>query len=307
MASSFALKHNPENPMPEEEVLALKLMFGAVTVMACVLGGFLMHHGNLMALVVPSEYLIIMGCLIGGMIIRNPTSVLKDLGSEMGGLLKGSGRGKQDYVELLQLMYELLQLARKEGVLALEEHVNDPGESALISKYDSFNRDSRAVGFMCDTLKLFVAGVLDAHNMDELMERDLEVIQEEEMEPSNAMTSAADSLPAIGIVAAVLGIILTMSAIDEGAAAVGRKVAGALVGTFLGVFIAYGFVGPIAGALGVAASARARYQQCIRHVLTASISGVNPPMAVEIGRRSIYTSDRPTFEELEEALREVKN
>jgi chemotaxis protein MotA len=142
--------------------------------------------------------------------------------------------------------------------------------------------------------------------MDELMERDLEVIHHEDLEPSHALQKAADALPALGIVAAVLGIILTMQSIDQGAATVGRKVAGALVGTFIGVFLAYAFVGPMSSMLESIANAKARYYQCIRHVLTATIAGVNPPMAVEIGRRSIATADRPTFEELEEALRELK-
>jgi chemotaxis protein MotA len=222
------------------------------------------------------------------------------------GSLGGGSPGKKQYVELLQMIYELMQLARREGVLALEGHVNSPYESPIISKYSSFTRDHHAVEFLCDTLKLFVAGVLEPHDLDELMERDLEVMHEEALQPSRALQTVADSLPAIGIVAAVLGIILTMQAIDQGAAVVGVKVAGALVGTFLGVFLAYGFAGPIAGAMASQAAASGRYHACIRHVLKASVSGVTPPMAVEIGRRNINGAERPTFEELEEALREVK-
>jgi chemotaxis protein MotA len=281
----------------------MKFLVGVVVVLACVLGGFVLHHGKLAALFVPTEYLIIGGCLLGGMIIKNPGFVLKRTLSETIGLLKGGGPGKREYVELLQMTYQLLQLARKEGVLALEEHVNDPHASAIFSQYPSFTKDHHAVHFMCDTLKLFVAGVLDAHSLDELMENDLEVLHHEELEAADALTAAADGLPAIGIVAAVLGIILTMSAIDEGAAAVGRKVAGALVGTFLGVFVAYGFVGPMAGSVKASVDARGRYLQCVRRVLAASVAGVNPPMAVEIGRRSIYSVDRPSFEELEAALK----
>lgn len=168
-------------------------------------------------------------------------------------------------------------------------------------------QDSHAVHFLCDTLKLFVAGVLDAHNLDKLMERDLEVLHHEEMETANTMTKLADSLPAIGIVAAVLGIILTMASVDEGAATVGKKIAGALVGTFLGVFMAYGFAGPLAGALKSKAAAKNRCYQCIRHIIAASVNGVNPGVSVEVGRRNIYSVDRPTFEELEEALRELKS
>jgi chemotaxis protein MotA len=281
----------------------MKFIIGLVVVLACVLGGFVLHHGKLIALFVPTEYLIIGGCLVGGMIIKNPGSVLKGMVGGIIGLLGSGGPGKKDYLDLLQMMYQLLQLARKEGVLALEEHVNEPKNSAIFNKYPSFMKNHHAVHFTCDTLKLFVAGVLDAHSLDELMETDLEVLHHEELEVPDGITAAADSLPAIGIVAAVLGIILTMSAIDDGAAAVGRKVAGALVGTFLGVFAAYGFVAPMAGAVKTNCDARGRYLQCIRKVLAASVAGVNPPMAVEMGRRSIYGIDRPSFEELEAALK----
>jgi chemotaxis protein MotA len=284
----------------------VKLIVGIVFVLACVLGGFVLHHGQLVLLVVPTEYLIIIGCAIGAAVIANPGSVLKRMVGGVLGLLKGGGPGKKDYLDLLKMIYELLQLARKEGVLALESHVNEPHQSSIFTKYPKFSRDHHAVAFLCDTLKLFVAGVLDAHNMDELMERDLEAMHHEELEPSAAFQRMADAFPAIGIVAAVLGIILTMQSIDQGAAAVGMKVAGALVGTFLGVFLAYGFTGPISTAMESGVHANGRYYQCMRHVLTAAISGVNPPMAVEIGRRSIYTADRPSFEELEAALRELK-
>ena len=157
----------------------MKFIFGFIFVLATVLGGFVLHHGNLMTLVVPTEYLIIIGCLIGGMIMKNPGYVLIGVLKGIVGLLKGGGPVKKDYTELLQMMYELLQLARKEGVLALEEHVNDPHTSKILGRYKSFSNDHHAVAFLCDSLKLFVAGVLDAHNMDELMERDLEVSHHE--------------------------------------------------------------------------------------------------------------------------------
>jgi chemotaxis protein MotA len=283
----------------------LKYLLGLVVVIGCVLGGFVLHHGQLILLFVPTEYLIILGMAIGSMVAGNPAHVLKDTLRQVCGIFR-TAPGRKQYVEMLQMIYELMQLARKEGVLALEGHVNQPNESSIISKYPSFTRDHESVAFLCDTLKLFVAGVLEAHALDELMERDLEVLAHEDLEPSKAIQNVADSLPAIGIVAAVLGIILTMQAIDQGPAAVGVKVAGALVGTFLGVFFAYGLAGPLANALAASAHARARYRGCIRHVLNASVSGVNPPMAVEIGRRSIAIADRPSFEELEEALRQAK-
>jgi chemotaxis protein MotA len=256
-----------------------------------VLGGYVLHHGQLILLFVPTEYLIIAGCVLGAMIIQNPARVLFRLIKDLLGQLGGGGPGKKEYLDILKMNYELMQLARKDGVLALETHVNEPDQSSIISKYKSFTKDHHALHFLCDTLKLFVAG---------------EVLHHEELETSQAMSRVADALPAIGIVAAVLGIILTMASVDEGAAVVGQKVAGALVGTFLGVFLSYGFASPLAGSLEVKANAKGRYYQCIRHILSASISGVNPGMSVEIGRRNIYTVDRPSFEELEQELRELK-
>jgi chemotaxis protein MotA len=284
----------------------LKILLGFAFIISVVLGGFLLHHGNLWLLIMPSEYMIIVGMMIGTLFVGNPFSVMKHLMRALMGLLKGASIGRKHYVEVLRLLYELFQLSRKEGVLALESHVNDPAESEIFKKYPYFMSDGHAVEFLCDTLKLFVAGVVDPHNMDDLMERDLEVIHHEELQPSHALQRSADGLPAIGIVAAVLGIILTMQSIDQGAAAVGRKVAGALVGTFLGVFLAYGFVGPLASALEAVANARDRYYQVIRQVLSSAVGGMNPAMAVEIGRRSIATADRPTFDELEETLRAAK-
>lgn len=285
----------------------MKLVLGLIVVLGCVLGGFVLHHGNLALLIIPTEYLIICGMALGGLIVSSPPRVIKSILSEVMAQLTGRGTPKAShYVDMLRMIYELMQLARKEGVLALEGHVNNPADSSIIGKYSTFMRDPHAVDFMCDTLKLFVAGVLDPHDLDELMEGDLEVMHDESLQASRALQNVADSLPAIGIVAAVLGIILTMQAIDQGAAAVGIRVAGALVGTFLGVFLAYGFVGPVANALAASAQARGRYHACIRNVLRASINGVNPPMAVEIGRRNIYMSERPSFEDLEDALRDTR-
>ena len=284
----------------------MKVLAGFVFIVSAVLGGFMMHHGDPRLLVIPGEYLIIGGMMLGSMFVANPVVVLKHLAGALLTLLKGGGTKSKHYLEVLELLYELFQLSRKEGVLALESHVNEPLASEILKKYPSFLKDKHASAFLCDTLKLFVAGVRDPHTMDELMERDLEVIHQEELEPSLALHRAADGLPAIGIVAAVLGIILTMQSIDQGAAAVGEKVAGALVGTFLGVFLAYGFVGPLGSAIEAIANGRDRYYQVIRQVLASAVSGVNPAMAVEIGRRSISTADRPTFEELEEAIRQLK-
>ena len=284
----------------------MKLLLGLFIVIGCVLGGFVLHHGQLVLLFVPTEYLIICGMALGAMVAANPPHVLKAVIQQIWAVLSGDAPRRADYVDALQMLYELLQLSRKDGVLALEAHIERPADSSIMGKYASFQRDAGAVDFLCDTLKLFVAGVLEPHDLDELMERDLEVMHKEDLAPGRAVQTVADSLPAIGIVAAVLGIILTMQAIDQGAAVVGVKVAGALVGTFLGVFLAYGIAGPSAAAMTSIADARDRYRQCLRQVLNAGLAGVTPPLAVEIGRRNIFTAERPSFEELEEALRRLR-
>ena len=285
----------------------MKLLLGLFIVVGCVLGGFVLHHGQLALLFVPTEYLIICGMALGALVAAHPPHVLRGLLREGWVVLRGGAPKHRDYFEALQMLYELLQLSRKEGVLALEAHVEQPYDSPIMGKYRSFLRDHRAVDFLCDTLKLFIASVLEPHDLDELMERDLEVLHKEDLAPARALQGVADSLPAIGIVAAVLGIILTMQAIDQGAAVVGVKVAGALVGTFLGVFLAYGIAGPIAASMSSIADARDRYRQCLRQIVTAGVAGVTPTLAVEIGRRNIFSAERPSFEELEQALRRVRD
>ncbi|MFQ5418357.1 MAG: motility-associated protein, partial [Myxococcota bacterium] len=194
----------------------MKTILGLLVVPTCVIGGFLLHHGQLALLFVPTEYLIIVGCLAGAMIIKNPGHVLKSIPGSVVGLFGRGGPGRTQFVGLLQMLYELLAMARVETPVALEEHADDPRGSSIISKYPDFLKHHHAVAFLCDSLKLMAEGRMAPHVADELLERDLEVVHHEEMEPSEALNTAADSLPAIGIIAAVLGIILTMSSIDEG-------------------------------------------------------------------------------------------
>jgi chemotaxis protein MotA len=221
------------------------------------------------------------------------------------GLLGGTP-GKKDYLELLTLQYELYQLAQKSGLLGWEEHVNDPNKSAIFGKYKRFLANHHAVEFMADTMKVIVSGSAEPHDLEGLMDADLETMHAEEGKAPAAMSTVADALPGLGIVAAVLGIIITMGHIDGPPAEIGMSVASALVGTFLGILLSYGVLGPIAKAMEARNAAIHKFIECIKHGLLAHTKGVAPGIAVEFARRSITLAERPTFEELEAACRAAK-
>ena len=282
------------------------VIVGFVVVLVSVIGGYAIPGGHLDVLVQPFELMIIGGAAVGAFITGNTKVILAGAGKSLGRTLKGPRHNKASYVELLSLLYQTFKLARSKGNIAIEAHIEKPEESEIFSLYPQVQADHHAMLFLCDYLRLLTMGSENPHELEALMDVDLETHHAEENAVAKAINSVADGLPALGIVAAVLGIILTMQSIDEGAATVGLKVAGALVGTFLGVFLAYGIVAPVGGAMAALSNSRDRYRHCIRHVLTASVSGVAPPMAVEIGRRSIFMTERPSFEELEEALRSAK-
>lgn len=278
------------------------VIIGTLVVLISVLGGYGIH-GKYAVLMQPTEFLIIGGAAIGGFLIANPLPVIKKVIAGLIGTLKGAQVSKKAYLELLQMLYELFQFAKREGLIALEPHAENPESSGIMSKYPTFLSNHHAVEFLCDTLKIVLSGGVPAHDLEELMDIDLEAIHEEESLPPSAMQVLADSFPGLGIVAAVIGIIITMGAINEGAASVGAKVAGALVGTFLGVLIAYGFVGPIASNMGFNAGKEHRYLFAIKSALLSFAKGAPASVAVEYGRRSIDPSNRPSFKETEEALK----
>ncbi|TPV96472.1 MAG: flagellar motor stator protein MotA [Myxococcales bacterium FL481] len=279
---------------------------GMVMVIGCVLGGYVMHHGDVGVLVQVHEYIIIFGAAIGSMLVATPMTVIKGMVAQAKGVL-GHRPGKQDYIDLLTLMFEMFQIAQRSGLLGWEEHINEPEKSKLFSKYASFLKNHHAVEFMTDTMKVIVSGSAEPHDLEGLMDADLDTQHGEHAMPPAALTAVSDSMPGLGIVAAVLGIITTMGAIDGPPSVIGMNVASALVGTFVGILASYGFMGPYAKAMEAFAGEEAKYVECIKWGLLAHVKGVNPGIAVEFARRSVPTAARPTFEEVETACRNAKS
>lgn len=280
--------------------------FGLVIVMGCIAVGYAMHHGDFAVLNQPHEFIIILGAALGALIVGNSVTVIKDIIRQMKGVLAGLP-SKKDYLELLTLQYELFQLAQKSGLLGWEEHVNDPSKSSIFSKYPSFLKNHHAVDFMADTMKVIVSGSAEPHDLEALMDADLDVGHAEENSAPDAVNNISDALPGLGIVAAVLGIIITMGKIDGPPAEIGMNVASALVGTLLGILGAYGVLGPISRAMTGRNTALHQYVGCIKFGLLAHAKGVAPGIAVEFSRRSIPSHERPSFEELENACRAAKS
>jgi chemotaxis protein MotA len=280
-------------------------IIGSITVLACVLGGYMAMGGKLYVLFQPFELVIIGGAAIGAYLIANPMSVIKASGSAMGSLLKGARYKREHYIELLTLMYQIFRLARQKGMLALEQHVERPNESALFQQFPGFLSHHHAVEFMCDYLRLLTVGAENSHEVEALMDADLETLHSEESQVSGALQSMSDGLPALGIVAAVLGVIKTMGAISEPPEVLGKLIGGALVGTFLGVLLSYGFVGPMASFVKATSDAEHKYLICIRAGIIAYMQGYAPQIAVEFARKALLTHDRPSFAEVEVAVQSL--
>jgi len=281
-------------------------LIGAIIVIGSVLGGFMWHGGQPMALNQPNEVLIIGGAAIGALIIGTPISVLKAMIAQMIGLLKGSSYKKQDYLDLLVMMYEIFNVARRDGLVGLENHVEHPDESDIFQRYPKFLNNHHAVAFFSDTMRVIISGSVQPHDLEDLMDSDLEVLHEDELRPSAALNNTADSLPGLGIVAAVLGIVITMASLDGGPEVIGKNVAAALVGTFLGILACYGFVGPMANGMKNKVLNDGQYLACMKQALLSFHKGVAGVIAVEFARRSLYAEVRPDFLELEEACNEAK-
>lgn len=280
------------------------VIIGSVVVLASVAAGFIMSGGALLALWHPTEVLIICGAAAGAMVISNPAKILKSVGSSIGALFKGPRYKREDYVDLLKLLYDILTKARKEGMLAIESHIEDPEQSSLFSEYPRILADHHMMEFITDCLRLMVSGNLEAHELESLLEYELETHHKEAEEPSHAMQQVADALPGFGIVAAVLGIVNTMSAIEgSDTATIGHKVAAALVGTFLGILVAYGFVGPLSNAMAHRAHEEGKAFEVVKMALVASVRGYAPPVAIEFARKLLFTEIRPTFTDLEAHLK----
>ncbi len=279
------------------------VLIGFVVVFGAVFGGFIMHGGKIAALIQISEFIIIGGAGIGALIAANPPSVLSAIIKSVLGLLKGSPYKKEVFLELLSALFALFTLARKEGLLALEQHVERPHESSLFAQYPFLASNHHALEFLCDTMKVILTGAISPFDLADLTETDLEKHHEEVTRPAHALSKIGDAMPGFGIVAAVLGVVITMGYLDQGPETIGKKVAAALVGTFLGVLLAYGVFQPLASAIENNAHPEHQYLQCIRQALIAFARGDAPITCIEFARRSIEPSLRPSFQEMEEAVK----
>ena len=274
-------------------------IIGIVVVFGAVVGGFLMEKGHLPVLVQPAELLIIGGASIGTLLVANPMHILKGILASLKGVLTGSKLDKGCYLNLLKMMYVFLNKVRKEGLLSVENDVEKPKESAIFKAFPDFLGDHHALGFVCDTLRMAITGGVDPFDMDQMMELDMEVHHHEATQPVNALTTVADALPGLGIVAAVLGVVITMGALGGPPEEIGHKVAAALVGTFLGVLLCYGLVGPLSANMAKSADEHNNYLHVIRVLLLAFLKGSAPIIAIEMARRAIPARVRPTFDEME--------
>ncbi|MDA1132710.1 MAG: flagellar motor stator protein MotA [Proteobacteria bacterium] len=279
-------------------------LIGLGVVIGSVLGGY-MPHGDIAVLNQPLEVLIIFGAATGAFIIANPGSVLKSTLKHLGRVLKGAPHSRASYMELLVMLYSIFRLAKSKGMLALEAHIETPEESALFSSYPQFMKNHAAVEFLTDYLRLMTMGTDNPHEMETLLDHDIEAIHAEAEHVHHAVTAMSDGLPAFGIVAAVLGVIVTMSSITEPPQVLGGLIGGALVGTFLGVLLAYGLVGPIGKSLEAYAEADIKYLHCIKAGLLAHMSGYPPAVSIEFARKILHHHERPSFAELEEAVQEA--
>jgi len=279
-------------------------IIGIVVVLGCIAGGYLMEKGNLLVLMQPAELIIIAGAAIGTVLIGNPPYILKSIVSSILAVFKGGHYGTPAvYLDTLRFLNDFFSTSRKNGITALEGDLDEPGKSALFKRHPSFAKDKEAMHFFCDTMRTLLAGGVEVHDMDQIMETDLEVLHKQALLPAAAISTMADSLPGLGIVAAVLGVVITMSALGGPPEEIGHKVAAALVGTFLGILLCYGFLGPMAANIKKQTNAESEYFLCLRMGLLAFMKGVPPILALEAARRAIPHHLRPTFQEMDKTCR----
>ncbi len=279
-------------------------IIGIVVVFGAVLAGYLMEHGKVMVLMQPAELLVILGAAIGTVLIANPPYILMAIGKGIGGAFGESPFTKQRYLDSLKMMYELFSRARKEGLMSLEIDSDAPEQSLIFSRYPSFMKDHHALAFVCDSLRLAASGGIEPFDADQMMELDMDVHHHGATQPIAALSTMADSLPGLGIVAAVLGVIITMGALGGPPEEIGNKVAAALVGTFLGILLCYGLVGPLASNMAKTADDEHAYYHVLRVMLVALLKGIAPAVAIEFGRRAIPGHLRPDFQETEKYIKQ---
>ncbi len=278
-------------------------IIGMVVVIGAILGGFLMEHGPLAVLMQPAELLIIGGAAIGTLLIANPMTVVVAIFKAMIAVVSGSRFTQAFYLENLKMLFELFQYARKNGLAKLETDVEEPKKSAVFIKYPKFLNDHHALNFVCDTLRMSLSGVVGTHELDQMMDLDIEVHHHEIGLPVQALSTVADALPGLGIVAAVLGVVITMGSLGGPPEEIGRKVAAALVGTFLGILLCYGFFGPLAANMTKVNDCEGQYYHVLRVALIAFSRGIAPILCIEFARRAIPGDIRPTFQAMEKACK----
>jgi len=279
------------------------LILGFIIVLGATLGGFMLAGGQPLVLMHVSEFVVIGGIAIGILVISSPMQTTMAIFKKTFAAMKGGGASKADYIDLLKLLYETFVLARRNGLIALEDHVMEPANSSLFKKYPSFVRDKERVGFLCNALRPLIDGRIKPEQLEGLMHSELNAKEEEADAPVHILNLIGDSLPGVGIIAAVLGIINTMAAIADGPAVVGERVAAALTGTFLGILGAYGFVNPLTNRIKINNTAEIQYFSSILKGLAGFANGMAPVMAVEVARRCLDPSVQPEAEELEKMLK----
>jgi len=277
-------------------------IIGILVVFGAVLGGYLMEHGHIRVLLQPAELLIIGGAASGTVLIANPLHILKRIAGGIVSVFGGSQFTKQRYLDSLKMIYDLLNKARREGLMTLENDVETPDQSPVLSKYPQFLKDHHIRNYFCDSMRMAISGV-EAFDLDQLLELDMEVHHQDASHPVSSLSTTADSLPGLGIVAAVLGVVITMQALGGPPEEIGQKVAAALVGTFLGILLCYGLVGPLASNMAKSAEDEHAYLNVLRVVMISFLKGTAPIMAVEFGRRAIPGHVRPSFQEVEAVCR----
>ncbi|HUH64747.1 MAG TPA: flagellar motor stator protein MotA [Terracidiphilus sp.] len=276
---------------------------GILVVFGAVIGGYLMEKGHIQVLLQPAELLIIAGAAIGTLLVANPMHILKAIAGGILGTLKSSPFGKERYLSTLRMMYQFLNKVRKEGLLSVESDVEKPAESAIFKNYPEFIHDHHACEFVCDTLRMAITGGVEPLDMDQMMELDMEVHHHGATVPVTSLSTMADSLPGLGIVAAVLGVVITMGALGGPPEEIGHKVAAALVGTFLGILLCYGVAGPLSSNMAKSADEHNAYLHVLRVLLLAFLKGSAPIIAVEMARRAIPAHVRPNFDEMEKSCK----
>jgi len=278
------------------------VIVGTIVVLVSVMGGYALGGGHLYVLWQPFEFMIIFGAAFGSMIIGSPKTVLMNSIKAIGPMLKGPKYKKDSYMELLSLLYSLFRLAKTKGDLALESHVEKPEESSLFQKFSGFSSNHHNLEFLCDYLRLLTLGTNNSHEVETIIDAEIESHHKEHHDVAEAIITMADAMPALGIVAAVLGVIHTMGSITEPPEVLGHLIGAALVGTFSGVLLSYGFFAPFGRAIGTAYDADTEYLNCIKAALLAHMQGYAPQVSIEFGRKILSPSVRPTFAEVEDAV-----